>query len=70
MTGATVTLALAICLTRPLPAHLLDAPTTGLVLLDRAGLPLRSTRAADGSLRRWVPLAEMDPDLLAAFLAV
>ena len=38
--------------------------------LDRAGLPLRSTRAADGSLRRWVPLAEMDPDLLAAFLAV
>ena len=42
----------------------------GLVLLDRAGLPLRSTRAADGSLRRWVPLAEMDPDLLAAFLAV
>ncbi len=70
MTGATVTLALAIWLTRPLPAHLLDPPTTGLVLLDRAGLPLRSTRAADGSLRRWVPLAEMDPDLLAAFLAV
>ena len=57
-------------LTRPLPADLLRPPATGLVLLDRAGLPLRSTRAADGSLRRWVPLAEMDPDLLAAFLAV
>jgi penicillin-binding protein 1C len=40
------------------------------VLLDRAGLPLRSTRAGDGHLRRWVPLAEMDPDLIAAFLAV
>jgi penicillin-binding protein 1C len=71
MTGVVFAAAtLALWLTRPLPPDLLDAPTAGLVLLDRAGLPLRSTRAADGSLRRWVPLAEMDPDLLAAFLAV
>ncbi|HET9040841.1 MAG TPA: penicillin-binding protein 1C [Gemmatimonadales bacterium] len=57
-------------LSRPLPPDLLRPPATGLVLLDRAGLPLRSTRAADGALRRWVPLADMDPDLLAAFLVV
>jgi penicillin-binding protein 1C len=62
--------ALARWLTRPLPADLLRPPATGVVLLDRAGIPLRSTRAADGSLRRWVSLAELDPDLLAAFLAV
>jgi penicillin-binding protein 1C len=60
----------ALWLTRPLPPTLLRAGTPGLVLLDRAGLPLRSTRADDGSLRRWVPLAEMDPDVIAAFLAV
>jgi penicillin-binding protein 1C len=63
-------LSLGLWLTRPLPPDLLRTPATGLVLLDRAGLPLRSTRATDGALRRWVPLAEMDPDLLAAFLAV
>ena len=61
---------LAVWLTRDLPPDLLRAPAPGLVLLDRAGLPLRTTRATDGSLRRWVPLADMDPDLLAAFLAV
>jgi penicillin-binding protein 1C len=71
MTGLVFTVAtLAVWLTRPLPAELLRTSAPGLVLLDRAGLPVRSTRAADGSLRRWVPLAEMDPDLLAAFLAV
>ena len=55
----------------PLPGGLLAGePAPGLVLEDRAGLPLRSTRSADGSVRRWVPLAEMDPDVIAAFLAV
>ena len=70
--GMTVSAAIALgsWLTRPLPRDLLAVSTTGLVLFDRAGLPLRSTRAADGSNRRWVPLADMDPDLLAAFLAV
>jgi penicillin-binding protein 1C len=70
MSGALAASALALWLAHPLPVDLLRPPATGLVLLDRAGLPLRSTRAADGSLRRWVTLAEMDPDLLAAFLAV
>ncbi|HKT60110.1 MAG TPA: penicillin-binding protein 1C [Gemmatimonadales bacterium] len=61
---------IAVWLSRDLPPDLLRSPAPGLVLLDRAGLPLRSTRAADGSLRRWVPLEAMDPDVLAAFLAV
>ena len=61
---------LALWLDRPLPPALLDAGAPGLVLLDRAGLPLRSTRAGDGDLRRWVPLGDLDPDVIAAFLAV
>jgi penicillin-binding protein 1C len=60
----------AVWLARDLPPDLLRAPAPGLVLLDRGGLPLRSTRSADGSLRRWVPLADLDPDVIAAFLAV
>jgi penicillin-binding protein 1C len=54
----------------PLPAGVVrfDAPP-GVRLEDRSGIELRSTRSGDGSLRRWVPLAEMDPDVIAAFVA-
>ena len=39
--------------------------------LDRAGLPLRTTRAGDGSAARaGCRSTEIDPDLLAAFVAV
>ena len=41
----------------------------GAVIVDRHGVVLRSTRAADGSRHRWVPLEEIDPDLIAAFVA-
>ena len=68
--ACTAAAGLAVWLERPLPAQLLHASAPGLVLLDRSGLPLRATRAADGTLRRWIPLADVDPDLLAAFLAV
>jgi penicillin-binding protein 1C len=61
---------LAAWIALPLPPTLLaPAHRSAVTLTDRHGLPLRSTRAADGSLARWVPLAEMDPDLIAAFLA-
>ncbi len=54
----------------PLPADLSrPAARPAVVVLDRHGLPLRVARASDGSLARWVPLAEVDPDLVAAFLA-
>ncbi len=55
----------------PLPPGLMDRvarPATEIT--DRDGAPLRTARAADGSLARWVPLAEMDPDVIAAFLAM
>jgi penicillin-binding protein 1C len=60
----------AVWVARPLPSDLLGRSRPGLVLVDRAGLPLRRTRAEDGSLKRWIPLADVDPDLIAAFLAV
>ncbi|MGH7519095.1 MAG: penicillin-binding protein 1C [Gemmatimonadales bacterium] len=55
----------------PLPAGLTEPLSRPAVeITDRHGLPLRTARAGDGSLARWVPLAEMDPDLIAAFLAL
>jgi penicillin-binding protein 1C len=53
----------------PLPAGLLDRPAPTLELTDRAGVPLRTTRTPDGSLAQWLPLSEMDPELLVAFVA-
>lgn len=55
----------------PLPAGLL-APAEGqsLLIQSRDGQLLRSTRADDGSLARWVRLEEIDPDLSRAFVAV
>ncbi|MBW8772815.1 MAG: transglycosylase domain-containing protein, partial [Gemmatimonadetes bacterium] len=54
----------------PLPPDLLvPAATPSLTLTDRHGAVLRTTRAEDGSRARWLKLEEMDPDLLAAFVA-
>ena len=54
----------------PLPWDLLaPAATPSLTLTDRHGAVLRTTRAEDGSRARWLTLGEMDPDLLAAFVA-
>jgi len=54
----------------PLPPGLTSPPrVASLTLEDRNGLVLRSTRAGDGSLQRWLSLAEIDPDLLEAFVA-
>lgn len=55
----------------PLPRAMADpGPVPTLVLLDRHGLPLRATRAAEGSRGGWTSLAELDPKVLQAFLAV
>ena len=55
----------------PLPPALIN-PTAqqSLTITDRHGLTLRSTRAGDGSLNRWARLADLDPDLPRAFIAV
>ncbi len=55
----------------PLPAGLIDpVARPAAEITDRHGLPLRTARAADGTLARWVPLSDMDPDVIAAFLAM
>jgi len=52
----------------PLPRGLAAPPLlVSLTLEDRNGLVLRSTRAGDGTLQRWLSLAEIDPDLLETF---
>jgi len=54
----------------PLPRTLTSPPrVASLTLEDRNGLVLRSTRAGDGTLQRWLSLGEIDPDLLEAFVA-
>ncbi|HYU10010.1 MAG TPA: penicillin-binding protein 1C [Gemmatimonadales bacterium] len=54
----------------PLPQGLTAPPVvSSLTLEDRNGLVLRSTRAGDGSLQRWLSLGEIDPDVLEAFVA-
>ena len=69
--GAALVVFTAAWLAWPLPARMVAAPPAlSLVLEDRHGLPLRTTRAADGSLAGWLPLAEMDPQLLQAFVAL
>jgi len=56
---------------RPLSPELLaPSRTQSLTIEDRHGILLRATRAGDGSLARWVPIASMDPDLPRAFVAV
>ncbi len=55
----------------PLPARLTAPPTAAsLVLEDRHGLVLRTTRAPDGSRTHWLALSEMDPQIIQAFVAL
>lgn len=68
---AVVSLALAGWTLLPLPVRLAAPDEHASVRIeDRHGILLRSTRGSDGSRARWIPLSEMDPDLLLAFVAV
>jgi penicillin-binding protein 1C len=63
-------IALVVWVALPLPPALADpGPVPRLVLLDRHGAALRATRS-DAGRGGWTSLAEMDPKLLQAFLAV
>lgn len=54
----------------PVPAGVRSpGPVPGLVIQDRHGLVLRSTRAPDGSRGGWMPLADIDPKVIQAFIA-
>jgi penicillin-binding protein 1C len=52
------------------PAILSGTQAQGISVEDRNGVPLRTTRAADGSQTRWMPYEQIDPDLINAFVAV
>jgi penicillin-binding protein 1C len=52
------------------PSFTLPPAATSLVIEDRHGLVLRTTRAPDGSRGGWLPLGEMDPQLIQAFVAL
>ncbi|PYO37925.1 MAG: penicillin-binding protein 1C, partial [Gemmatimonadetes bacterium] len=71
--GAAVTAAAGITawIAAPLPAGLRDpGPVPSVTLDDRNGQVLRTTRSSEGSRGGWIPLAELDPKILQAFLAV
>jgi len=68
--GATMMVA-GIWVSRPIPAAILTpSGALGLTIEDRHGVPLRSTRAADGSDARWIVYDRIDPDVINAFVAV
>ena len=56
--------------TPPSARHLALPDMPSLTIEDRHGRVLRTTRAGDGSRSRWVSLASIDADILAAFIAV
>ena len=69
--SAVALVAFTVWMVVPLPPALAaPGPVTTLVLLDRHGLPLRTTRAEAGARGGWTGLADLDPKLLQAFLAV
>ncbi|MBW8771049.1 MAG: penicillin-binding protein 1C [Gemmatimonadetes bacterium] len=55
----------------PLPARFTAGTSgAGVTIVDRDGIPLRTTRGAGGAREQWVPYAELDADLINAFVAV
>ena len=62
---------LAVWVTRPLPPSLLARdPDPGVVVEDRNGLVLHASRARDGSRVSWVSYADVDPEIITAFVAM
>ncbi|HEY0811239.1 MAG TPA: biosynthetic peptidoglycan transglycosylase, partial [Longimicrobiales bacterium] len=54
----------------PLPNELAHPqPIASVTLLDRNGLPLRTTRSPEGARAGWLPIEQMDPDVMRAFVA-
>ncbi|MEP7000085.1 MAG: penicillin-binding protein 1C [bacterium] len=69
--AAAVVAACAAWIALPIPAGVMArANAQGLTIVDRHGVPLRSTRSADGSHEQWIAYERIDPDLINAFVAV
>jgi penicillin-binding protein 1C len=60
----------AVWVARPLPPDVAaPGPVASLELRDRHGTVLRTTRAQDGTRGGWIPFADIDPEIIQAFLA-
>jgi penicillin-binding protein 1C len=69
--AAAAALGAAAWIASPLPEGVTDPGSVpSLTIYDRHGLVLRTTRAPDGSRGGWIDLAEIDPDVLRAFIAM
>lgn len=68
--GLIAVIGAIVWITRPLPASLLAADAAGVLIEDRNGVRLRSTRAHDGTDARWVSYDQIDPDIINAFVAI
>ena len=54
----------------PLPDDIAQPhPVTSVTLLDRHGLPLRTTRSEEGTRGGWLSIDQMDADVIRAFVA-
>ncbi len=68
--GLSGALLVAAWIAWPLPPEVArPGPVASLRVEDRHGLPLRETRSEDGSRGGWVDFADVDPDVIRAFLA-
>jgi penicillin-binding protein 1C len=69
--AAGASAALALWIAAPLPSELAaPGPIPSVTLLDRSGVLLRTTRAPDGTRGGFIPLGEIDPKVLQAFIAM
>jgi penicillin-binding protein 1C len=70
MIAAGIAVSVAVYVMWPLPDGLTSTNVSGIRIEDRHGLVLRTTRVEDGNLQRWSSLDALDPDVIAAFVAV
>lgn len=67
---ALAVVAVAAWIAWPLPPELrAPEPVPSVTLVDRHGLPLRTTRSPDGERGGWIAIERMDPDVIRAFVA-
>ncbi|MGH7467419.1 MAG: penicillin-binding protein 1C [Longimicrobiales bacterium] len=70
MAAAIGLCALAVWIAWPLPDALArPQPVSSVTLLDRNGLPLRTTRSPAGERGGWVSIQQIDADVIRAFVA-
>jgi penicillin-binding protein 1C len=68
--AAAVPVAVMVWIAWPLPPELrAPQPVPSITLVDRSGMPLRTTRSPGGERGGWLPIDEMDADVISAFIA-